>query len=105
MAAFSAFFSHRSTECLNPCGSMDDKIHDGGGPAESGSLVPGVMVIRGDRPEHGQVEMRMRIHAAGGDEFSRGVDDLRIRMPEVLSDPWRWIPLRSGCPPRRSRRR
>ncbi len=63
-----------------------DEIHDCGCPAKGRRLVPGVMIVRGDRAEHRQVEVCMRIDAAGKDEFAGGVHHLGVRNLQVCSD-------------------
>ena len=64
-----------------------DKIDHGGRPAKGRGFVTGVMVVRGDCAEHGQVEVRMRVHAAGEDEFAGGVDDFMLWRIHVWFNP------------------
>ena len=63
-----------------------DEIHHGCCTAKGRGLVTGVMVIRRDRPKHRQFEVRMRIHAAWGDEFAFRIHDFRIGMTKIFTD-------------------
>ncbi len=74
MAAFSAFLCQASTDSAQGGEIQRDEVDHGGGAAKSRRLVTGVMVVGGDRAEHGQVEVGVRVHAAGQDEFAARID-------------------------------
>ncbi len=62
------------------------KVHDRGGAAKGRGLVTGVMVIRGDGAKHGQVQVHMRVHAAGQDQLVGGIDHLGRISLKVQTD-------------------
>ena len=58
-------------------------IDHGRGSAKRRSFVTRVMVIRGNRAKHWQIEVHMRIDPAWHDQPAVRVDDVSVRMLEV----------------------
>lgn len=55
---------------------LGNEINDRGGSTKSSRFRARIMVIRGNRPKHGQVQMDMRIHPARHYQLAGSINHL-----------------------------